>query len=82
MTSSLVRKCLVLISGGTVTLVGVALLILPGPGLLTIVAGLAILASEFDWARRLLEPLRRRLRNMKTRSGTAHHDDKPRSSKP
>jgi uncharacterized protein (TIGR02611 family) len=33
---------------------GVAMLALPGPGWLTIAAGLAILAREFEWARRLL----------------------------
>jgi uncharacterized protein (TIGR02611 family) len=34
---------------------GVAMLALPGPGWLTIVAGLAVLAEEFLWARRLLD---------------------------
>ena len=33
---------------------GIAMLALPGPGALTIAAGLAMLATEFDWARRLL----------------------------
>ena len=36
-------------------LVGVALIILPGPAFIEIPAGLAILAIEFAWARRLLE---------------------------
>lgn len=40
--------------GSTVILVGVALLVLPGPGLLIIAAGLGILALEFAWASRLL----------------------------
>ena len=34
---------------------GLALLVLPGPGLLLIVAGLAILATEFAWAEHLLD---------------------------
>jgi Putative transmembrane protein (PGPGW) len=37
---------------------GVAMLALPGPGWLTIVAGLAMLAGEFPWARRLLDRVR------------------------
>jgi uncharacterized protein (TIGR02611 family) len=37
---------------------GVTMLVLPGPGWLTIVAGLAILAREFEWARRLLNRLK------------------------
>jgi uncharacterized protein (TIGR02611 family) len=44
----------VLVVGGTVLVVGVALIILPGPAFLVIPAGLAILATEFLWARRLL----------------------------
>ena len=40
--------------GGTVLLIGLALLVLPGPGLLVIAGGLAILATEFIWARRAL----------------------------
>lgn len=35
--------------------VGVVLLVLPGPGLLTIAGGLAVLAPEFDWARKSLD---------------------------
>ena len=37
---------------------GVAMLALPGPGWLTIAAGLALLASEFEWARNLLNRLK------------------------
>ena len=37
---------------------GIAMLALPGPGWLTIVAGLALLASEFVWARTLLNRLK------------------------
>lgn len=40
--------------GGTVLLVGVAMLVLPGPGIVVIVAGLAILATEFMWAKHAL----------------------------
>lgn len=41
--------------GFTVVLVGLAMLVLPGPGLLVIAAGLAMLALEFAWAERVLE---------------------------
>lgn len=50
-----IRKIVVLIVGGTVLLIGVALIVLPGPAFLVIPAGLAILAIEFAWARRLLK---------------------------
>ena len=46
------RKFLVAFMGGTVFLIGLALLVLPGPGVLAMAAGVAILATEFIWARR------------------------------
>ena len=48
------KRVAVTIAGFAVLLAGVALLVLPGPGLLVIVAGLAILSTEYVWARRLL----------------------------
>ena len=48
------KKLIVAIIGSTVVLIGLALLILPGPGLLVVAAGLTILATEFIWARRAL----------------------------
>jgi uncharacterized protein (TIGR02611 family) len=41
--------------GFTVVLIGIAMLVLPGPGLLVMAAGLAMLALEFTWAERVLE---------------------------
>ena len=49
-----VRRVIVAVVGGTVLLFGLALLVLPGPALLVIPLGLAILATEFVWARRWL----------------------------
>ena len=46
--------------GFTVLTVGLILLVTPGPGLLVIIAGLAILAHEFTWAQRALEQARER----------------------
>src|SRR3954470_21708883 len=39
---------------------GVAALVLPGPGLLAIVGGLALLSQQYDWARRRLDPVKKR----------------------
>jgi hypothetical protein len=50
-----IRKLVVLVVGGTVLLIGVLMIIGPGPATLVIPAGLAILAIEFAWARRLLK---------------------------
>jgi uncharacterized protein (TIGR02611 family) len=47
--------------GFTVLVIGVALLVLPGPGWLCIAAGLAILSRDVAWAERALEKVRSRL---------------------
>ncbi|MEU5990655.1 PGPGW domain-containing protein [Spirillospora sp. NPDC047418] len=54
------RRGLVLIGGGTVLALGVVLLVLPGPGLLLVLAGLLILAREFPAVDRYVEPVRER----------------------
>jgi tellurite resistance protein TerC len=52
------RRVVIGIIGFTVLLIGVALLVLPGPAFIVIPAGLAILAIEFAWARRWLERIK------------------------
>ena len=47
-----IRKTLVATVGSTLLVAGVLMLVLPGPGLVTILAGLTLLATEFHWARR------------------------------
>ncbi len=54
------RRLVVGIAGGALLIGGVAMLVLPGPGLLVIAAGLAVLAREFVWAERALASVRRR----------------------
>ncbi len=46
--------------GFTVLAVGVVMLVTPGPGLLVIIAGLAILAHEFAWAATALDKAKAR----------------------
>lgn len=54
------RRLSFLIVGWTLVLLGIAALVLPGPGLLTILAGVLVLAREYTWAERRVEPLKRR----------------------
>lgn len=49
----------VLLVGFGLIAAGVAMLVLPGPGWATIIVGLIVLASEYAWARRLLDPVKR-----------------------
>jgi uncharacterized protein (TIGR02611 family) len=53
------RKAIVFVVGGTVLLVGIVMLVGPGPGIVVIPIGLGILSIEFAWARRLLKSARR-----------------------
>ena len=54
-------KRLVLETVGWVLLLGgIAALVLPGPGLLMIVGGLALLAEQYEWARKRVDPLKKR----------------------
>ena len=46
------RRIAIAIMGTTVVLLGVAMLVLPGPGILTIILGLMLLGVEFAFARR------------------------------
>jgi uncharacterized protein (TIGR02611 family) len=53
-----IRRLAVAIAGFSVLAAGVALIVLPGPAVVVIPIGLAILAREFPWAARLLAWLR------------------------
>ena len=63
------RRILVTIVGMTVLLVGIAMIVLPGPAILVIPAGLAILATEFVWARRLLKKVKEKSRVISKEAG-------------
>ena len=59
-----VRRVIVSVVGATVLLIGIALLVLPGPAFIVIPVGLAILATEYAWARRWLKKARRMASNV------------------
>jgi len=65
-----VRRTLILLIGSTVVIFGVLLLVLPGPGILVIIVGLAILATEFAWAEALLVGARKRAVRLAKKFGT------------
>ena len=57
------RRIAVLAVGSTVVLLGIVMLVTPGPGLLVIPIGLAILGAEFAWARLWLRKVRESISN-------------------
>ena len=71
------RKLVVAVVGGSVLLVGIAMLVLPGPAILVMPLGLAILATEFLWARRWLKRARALLPNGNKQSPTAQGQSQP-----
>lgn len=66
LTLKAARKLIVLVIGTTVVLFGVVLIFIPGPAIVVIPTGLAILATEFVWARRLLRRVRQHVTDLHT----------------
>jgi uncharacterized protein (TIGR02611 family) len=56
------KRLVVAVIGFTILVMGIAMIILPGPALVVIPLGLGILATEFVWARRMLDNVRERIR--------------------
>jgi tellurite resistance protein TerC len=61
------RKIVVAIMGGTVLLIGVVMIVAPGPAIVVIPIGLAILATEFAWAKHYKEKLEAKWANLRGR---------------
>ena len=68
LTYKMARRIVILVVGATVLLVGIVMIVTPGPGLIVIPLGLAILSIEFAWARHWLRKVRERISN-----GTAQY---------
>ena len=55
------RRLVVFVIGGSLLLIGIALIFQPGPAVIVIPVGLAVLALEFTWARNFLHRIRREI---------------------
>ena len=62
-TVRLVRRIAVAVAGMTILAIGVVMIVTPGPAIVVIPVGLAILGLEFAWARVWLQRLRKRISN-------------------
>lgn len=58
MNKAPIKRATRIAAGGGLVLIGIPMLVLPGPGLLTIFAGLTVVASEFVWAERLVDAVK------------------------
>ncbi len=54
-----------MVIGFTILAIGIAMIVLPGPAVVVIPIGLAILASEFIWAKRILTTVQERINRMR-----------------
>lgn len=81
MTYKVVRRIAIGVVGATVLLIGIVMIVTPGPAFILIPAGLAILGLEFAWARHWLRRARQTIsaRNSRSRARRAesHRPDRP-----
>ena len=68
MTYKTARRIAILAVGSTVVALGIVMLVTPGPGLIVIPIGLAILGLEFAWARAWLRKVRERISETNARN--------------
>lgn len=68
------KRLIVAVVGFTVLLIGLAMIVLPGPAFIVIPVGLGILAVEFAWARRLLKRVKYKIQNL--RKGGVNNETK------
>lgn len=73
MTPGFVRRIIVAVVGGTVLVIGLAMIVLPGPATVVIPAGLAILATEFVWARKWLNRAKEMAVSAAEKAGLSGH---------
>ncbi len=55
------KKLVIVVTGFTILIVGIAMIVLPGPAIIVIPIGLAILATEFVWARNILKKVKTKM---------------------
>lgn len=75
LTYKAARRIVITVVGASVVLLGIALLVLPGPAFLVIPVGLAILSLEFAWARHWLHKIREKTTEAMKRRDVDHDPD-------
>ena len=63
------KRLVVIVIGFTILVAGIAMIVLPGPAIIVIPVGLAVLATEFIWARKLLVTVKERIERMRKGNG-------------
>lgn len=68
-TISRAKRLIRMVFGITILIVGVCMIVLPGPAVVVIPVGLMILATEFVWARKLMERFEKQVKALKNGKG-------------
>jgi uncharacterized protein (TIGR02611 family) len=75
------KRITVTVVGFALILLGLAMLVLPGPGLLVIIAGLAVLATQYAWAERALDTAKRKAKAAAAKARRKMRRDKRREER-
>ena len=59
------KRLVITVIGFTILAIGIAMIVLPGPAVIVIPVGLALLATEFIWAKKLLMTVKNRIFRMR-----------------
>ena len=59
-----IKRIFIGVIGTTILIIGIAMIILPGPAFIVIPLGLSILATEFLWARKIMDKFRDKLKQL------------------
>jgi tellurite resistance protein TerC len=59
-----IKRLFIGIIGTTILIIGLAMIILPGPAFIVIPLGLSILATEFLWARKIMDKFKDKLKQL------------------
>lgn len=62
------KRLIVAIIGGTILIIGIILIVLPGPAFIVIPIGLSILATEFLWAKNMIHKFKDKLQKFRNKS--------------
>ena len=60
-----IKKIIIAVIGFTILIIGVLMIVLPGPAFIVIPLGLAILATEFVWAKKWLDKVKQKISEQK-----------------
>ncbi len=69
LTYKLIRRMTIFLVGVTVVIIGILMFVTPGPAIIVIPAGLAILGIEFAWARHWLKVMKEKTREVANKAG-------------